>query len=93
MLIYPAVFTQDGDYIMVEFPEVPEALTHGDTLEEAFKMAVEVLGFSLEDQKELPTPSSLESIHKKYPDGQIALVNVDLAEYRRKYQPHPNINR
>lgn len=52
MLIYPAVFTQDGNYIMVEFPDVPEALTQGETLEEAFNMAVEVLGFALEDKKE-----------------------------------------
>ncbi|HGC8692867.1 TPA: HicB family protein, partial [Streptococcus agalactiae] len=26
MLVYPAIFTQDSDYIMVTFPDVPEAI-------------------------------------------------------------------
>ncbi|MGO5966066.1 type II toxin-antitoxin system HicB family antitoxin, partial [Streptococcus pyogenes] len=44
MLIYPATFTQDTDYIMVTFPDVPEAITQGEDFQEAYEMAVEVLG-------------------------------------------------
>ncbi|HFZ7037662.1 TPA: type II toxin-antitoxin system HicB family antitoxin, partial [Streptococcus agalactiae] len=49
MLVYPAIFTQDSDYIMVTFPDVPEAITQGEDFQEAYEMAVEVLGFALED--------------------------------------------
>ncbi|MBM9832552.1 HicB family protein, partial [Enterococcus faecalis] len=29
MLIYPAIFTPDDNYIFVTFPDVPEAITQG----------------------------------------------------------------
>ena len=36
MLVYPALFTQDGDYILVTFPDIPEAITQGKDIQEAF---------------------------------------------------------
>lgn len=60
---YPARFTRDhgvGTFI-VSFPDVPEAHTLGDTMEEAMAMAAEALELALtfytEKWKDLPVPS------------------------------------
>lgn len=37
MLVYPALFTQDGDYILVTFPDVPEAITQGKMFKKLLK--------------------------------------------------------
>ena len=85
MLVYPAMFEQDGDYITVRFPDIPEAMTQGENLDEAYKMAEEVLGFALEDYKEMPKASSIEEVKKSQPDATIALISIDMVAYMRKY--------
>lgn len=85
MLLYPVVFLPDEEYIMAFFPDIPEAFTEGDTLKEAYEMAMEVLGFALEDYKKTPPPSTIQEIQTKYPDGQVALIGIDMIAYRRKY--------
>lgn len=61
---YPARFVRDrevGGYV-VSFPDVPEAHTQGDTIDEAEAMAAEALELALtfytEDWKDLPVPSA-----------------------------------
>lgn len=45
---YQARFEKDPDGgLLVTFPDVPEAITHGDTLEEAMAHAGEALGLAL----------------------------------------------
>jgi len=62
---YPARFTADkrGGYV-VTFPDVPEAITEGDTLEEARAMASEALETALtfytEEWRDLPAPGPLK---------------------------------
>ena len=85
MLLYPAIFTQSEKYITVAFPDVPEAITQGENLEEAYAMANEVLGFALEDYKEYPQASDIATIQKSYPGSTIALVSIDMTAYMRKY--------
>jgi len=60
---YPAKFTSDkaaGGFV-VTFPDVPEAITQGDTMEEAMAMASEALElaftFYTEKWADLPEPS------------------------------------
>jgi antitoxin HicB len=60
---YPAKFTRDktaGGFV-VTFPDVPEAIAQGDTVEEAAAMASEALELALtfytEQWKDLPVPS------------------------------------
>lgn len=60
---YPARFTPDkgnGGFV-VTFPDVPEAITQGDTVEEAMAMASEALELALtfytEQWKDLPRPT------------------------------------
>jgi antitoxin HicB len=61
---YPARFTLDkevGGYV-VTFPDVPEAITQGDTIEEAMAMASEALTLALtfytDKNRDLPAPSA-----------------------------------
>ncbi|HEM9634185.1 TPA: type II toxin-antitoxin system HicB family antitoxin [Streptococcus agalactiae] len=85
MLIYPAIFTPDDDYIMVTFPDIPEAITQGKDSTEAYEMAVEVLGFALEDYADYPQPSTVTNLKEQYPNGNIALIGIDMLAYMKKY--------
>jgi antitoxin HicB len=59
---YPAVFLPDpsGGYV-ITFPDIPEAITQGDTEAEALSMAEDALitamDFYFEDQRAVPAPS------------------------------------
>jgi antitoxin HicB len=59
---YPARFTPEEGGFFVTFPDVPEAITEGDTIEEAMAMAAEALEVSLtfytEEWKDLPKASA-----------------------------------
>lgn len=85
MLVYPAVFEKNDESYIVRFPDIPEAMTEGDTLNQSYEMAVEVLGLALEDYTEFPSPSDVEEIKKDYPDSLVTLIGIDLVAYRRKY--------
>jgi len=62
---YPAIITpqETGGYL-VEFPDLEEAFTEGETLEEALFNAAEVLTLMLEcrldDKEEIPQPSKIK---------------------------------
>jgi antitoxin HicB len=63
---YPARFVRDkksGGFV-VTFPDVPEAITEGDTITEAMRMAEEALELALtfytESSKDLPAPGPLK---------------------------------
>jgi antitoxin HicB len=63
---YPAKFTPDrtaGGFV-VTFPDVPEAITQGDTIEETMAMASEALELALtfytEKWADLPVPGKLK---------------------------------
>jgi len=60
---YPAKFeaAPEGGFV-VTFRDIPEAITQGDTLDEALEMATDVLvsamDFYFEDQRSVPLPSA-----------------------------------
>lgn len=85
MLFYPAVFTQGERYITVTFPDIPSAITQGETQEEAFEMAQEVLGFALEDYEKYPKASNIVELQKQHPESTIAVIGIDMVAYNRKY--------
>lgn len=64
MLIYPATLTPDGDGYLVQFPDIPEALTQGRSREDAFGMAADALrsamDFYFEDGRRVPMPSRVK---------------------------------
>ena len=47
-LFYPAIFhkAEDGGF-WVTFPDIPECMTQGDDMQQAYEMAVEALGLAL----------------------------------------------
>lgn len=59
---YPVTIERDGDTWMASFPDVPEALTNGDTREEALAEALDALvtafEFYFEDSRPVPLPST-----------------------------------
>ena len=48
MLAYPVELTPDGKFLMVTFPDIPEANSQGDSGEDALKMAADALETALE---------------------------------------------
>ncbi len=58
---YPVVLSPDKDTVMVEFPDVPEALTRGtdkaDALVQATDCLVAALGVYVERRRDIPRPS------------------------------------
>ena len=60
---FPVILTHDEDDggFVVTFPDIPEAITQGETREEALQMAQEALEaaleFYFEDKRFVPTPS------------------------------------
>ncbi len=93
--IFPAVFTLDttdenypnGVYL-VNFPDLEGCYTDGETIEEAYKMAEDVLNLTLwdmeEDKKEIPKPSNPKEF-KCDDNSFVSLVTADTLEYRKKY--------
>lgn len=62
MFDYPAILTPDDNgTVLVTFPDVPEALTFGDTEDDALRQAVDALetglSFYVESRLPLPAPS------------------------------------
>jgi antitoxin HicB len=63
---YPARFIRDKESggFVVTFPDVPEAITEGESLEEAMRMAEEALELALtfyvEKSRDLPQPGTLK---------------------------------
>lgn len=63
---YPARFTEapEGGFV-VTFRDIPEAITQGDSEEEAMEMAEDVLvssmEFYLDERRRVPAPSAAES--------------------------------
>lgn len=86
-LFYFALFhTASEGGFWVSFPDFPECLTQGETLEETYAMAVDALGLFVSDytSKDLPKPSLPSDII--VPEGAtLALVSLDMAAYRRKH--------
>lgn len=61
MLRFPANIVPDGNGFVVSFPDIPEALTSGDTIKQAREMAADALAtameFYFEDGRPVPLPS------------------------------------
>lgn len=86
---YPAIFTpeNDGSY-SVNFPDLEGCYTCGDSLEDAIEMAEDALALVLygyeKDEREIPTPSSLDSIKLNTGDF-LNYIACDTMEYRKMY--------
>ena len=52
-LFYPAVFhvAEEGGF-WITFPDLPECMTQGDSMQEAYEMAVDALGLALTSREQ-----------------------------------------
>jgi antitoxin HicB len=61
MSAYPVNLKKDGKFILVTFPDIPEAITNGNNRDHALEMAAEALesamDFYFEQRRAVPTPS------------------------------------
>ena len=77
----------DSDF-SVDFPDLPGCVTAGETLEEARKLAAEVLAFHidgmLEDRLPIPPPSTLEEIMADPDNAEALPFIVEVPDHRRK---------
>lgn len=87
-VIYPVVFTKLDDGYMVYVPDM-EINTQGDDLAEAIDMARDAIGIMCidmqDDKKPLPAASDISSVVFDPATDIVTLVDIDLAEYRRKH--------
>ena len=74
---YPATFEEDGDYLLVKFPDIPEAMTQAATAQEAQAKANEVLELVLDGKQDFPEATAVDALERKYPDKTVTLVKID----------------
>lgn len=84
IVIYPAIFSQDGDYTLVHVPDLQDGFTQGSNPLEAVTMAEDLIGNLLENQSEYPQPSNPENIKLEAGES-LVYISVDLVAFRIKY--------
>lgn len=71
MFDYPVILTPDDGTILVTFPDIPEAITFGETENEALKHAVDALesalSFYVDARKDLPVASTSKELKRVQP--------------------------
>ena len=85
---YPALFHKEDDGgFWVSYPDLPECLTQGTDMSQAYEMAVDALGLALADrikENNVPVPTSIDFLviaENSYP----VIIEFDLLEYKKKH--------
>lgn len=77
---YPAVFINNGDGFTVEFPDLPECVTEGDSLDEALEMAEDAaygwIMSSIEEGGSIPELGKIENVDSE--NGFVYYICLDL---------------
>lgn len=87
-LFYPALFhiAEEGGF-WVSFPDLPECLSQGEDMNQAYEMAADALGLCLTARESsgeaLPIPSSPDKIIS-VPDAFLVIVEFDLLAYKKR---------
>ena len=73
---YPVILSKDVSNVIVEFPDVPEAITVGSNVKEALEWAEDalIMAFTdyLDDKRKIPEPSKIK------PGQKYVLCDFDL---------------
>lgn len=93
MFNYPAKFAPDADGgFVVTFRDIPEAITQGDTMEEAMEAArdalITAMDFYVEDRRAVPPPSKARKGEQMVElpisvAAKVALLNVMIDKHTR----------
>ena len=87
-LFYPALFhkAEEGGF-WVSFPDIPECLTQGDDMEQAYEMATDALGLALvcreQEHEPLPAASDPTSISPET-DSFLVVMEFDMLAYKKR---------
>ena len=87
-LFYPALFhkAEEGGF-WISFPDIPECLTEGDNMEEAYNMAIDALGLCLSDMEKnnipFPAPSPVDKITVDE-DAVLVVIEFDMLAYKKR---------
>lgn len=90
---YPMTMKRDGRFFLVTFPDIPEAITQGESVEEACKAALDVLESAIElyidDSRIIPLPSRIKRGQKsvELPASMAAKVLLLNEMLRQKVRP------
>ena len=76
-LEYPVILTPDSnDTFLVTFPDIPEAITFGETIEEALFYAIDsldtVIIYIMKEGENIPEASSINEGYTVRPSPQVA---------------------
>lgn len=87
-LFYPALFHKAGEGgFWVSFPDIPECLTQGDDMAQAYEMAVDALGLALscreKESQPLPAASDPTAITPD-PGSFLAVIEFDMLAYKKR---------
>ena len=84
--IYPAVFTKEDNMYSVHFPDLEGCYTQGDSIQDAYEMATDILCLTLYNMEEagrkIPSPSEINAV-KKADDEFVSFISCDTIEYRQ----------
>jgi len=84
MVVYPAIFSKDGDYIFVRIPDLKGGVTQGNDVIDAVNMSEDLIGNLLEDQTTYPKPSDIDPTSLKTGE-KLFYITVDLGAFRREF--------
>ena len=88
LTVYPAIFTKvndEGGYYIIDFIDLKNCITEGETIQEAYYMAQDAMGLFLDDLVKFPDPT-LDFSNIKLKNNQfISFVGIDMDYYRKKF--------
>ena len=86
--IYPAIFSREGSFYNIRFPDIENCYTQGESLQDAYEMASDVLCLTLynleEENAPIPQASDIAAC-KTGKDEFSTLIACDTLEYRQYY--------
>lgn len=92
---YYAVFTRTDEAVEVHFPDLKGCVTFGDTMEEAFEMAIDVLAGWLQESEPqfVKAPSDFETIKSHYFGKNVFVMRIPVDDrIKRKYEEKQRLN-
>ncbi|AVK63659.1 antitoxin HicB [Lactobacillus sp. CBA3606] len=84
VVIYPTIFSKDGDNIFVRVPDLKNGFTQGNNIIDAVTMSEDLIGNLLENQTSYPEPSDIDPASLKT-DEKLVYITVDLNAFRREF--------
>ena len=91
-LFYPALFhkAEEGGF-WISFPDLPECLTQGDDMTQAYEMAVDALGLALtcREKEQQPFPASSDpTVISPEPNAFLVVIEFDMLAYKKRTNSH-----